>query len=187
MGLLVLGYYEDPSDRVSDPAHANTYSLPIWLRSALKNNEVIVKNLTEVYLRVHLDRPAGQMYGYLTINKTVYTMLDRFKVALVAENQKSASSPIGEEKVGGIDLNPGQIDFQIKRDGNGVPLPFDLQPIEIMQIDGFVPVIINVTPIMSVPLLSSLVNSDSHHKTTQEDDYRPTPMAYLDERLFNLN
>jgi len=56
-----------------------------------------------------------------------------------------------------------------------------------MQIDGFVPVIINVTPIMSVPLLSSLVNSDPHHKTTQEDDHCPTPMAYLEERLFSVN
>ena len=53
--------------------------------------------------------------------------------------------------VGGIDLNPAQMNLQIKRDGNGVPLPVDMQPAN-MDIDGFIPVIINVTPV-DLPLL----------------------------------
>jgi hypothetical protein len=57
-----------------------------------------------------------------------------------------------EAKYGGINLNPAVLDLQIKRDGNGVPLPLPMQPIGNMKIEGFFPVIINVTPI-NLPLL----------------------------------
>lgn len=55
--------------------------------------------------------------------------------------------------VGGIDLNPALLDLQIKRDGNGVPLPLPQQPVDSMRIDGFLPVIINIVPITNLPLL----------------------------------
>jgi len=51
------------------------------------------------------------------------------------------------DKLGGIDLNADLLDLQIKRDGNGVPLPLPQQPIEKMNIEGFLPFIINVKPI----------------------------------------
>ena len=70
----------------------------------------------------------------------------------------SSSSPV-EDKVGGIDLNPAQLNLQIRRDGNGVPLPVNLQPIGTMQIDGFVPVIIQITPVLTLPLLSAVTHS----------------------------
>ncbi|VAX37601.1 hypothetical protein MNBD_UNCLBAC01-1632 [hydrothermal vent metagenome] len=75
---------------------------------------------------------------------------DRFKKIL--ENIKTevnASSALG---VGGINLNPATLDLQIKRDANWVPLPMDQQPIFDMKIDGFSPVIINVTPV-NIPFL----------------------------------
>jgi hypothetical protein len=50
-------------------------------------------------------------------------------------------------------LNPNLLDLQIKRDGAGKPLPLPQQPIQDMKIDGFMPVIINVTPINNLPLL----------------------------------
>jgi len=98
--------------------------------------------------------------------------------------KSKSSSPIkNADKVGGIDLNPVHLNLQIKRDGSGVPLPLNLQPIETMQINGFVPIIINITPVLSMPLLSSVVNRVPNRKTTQEDDHHPSPMAYLDEKL----
>ncbi|MBI5149870.1 MAG: hypothetical protein HZA28_03765 [Candidatus Omnitrophica bacterium] len=60
---------------------------------------------------------------------------------------------------GGIDLNPALLDLQIKRDGNGVPLPLPQQPIETMHIDGFVPIIINITPIPNLPMLLGLADT----------------------------
>ena len=66
-----------------------------------------------------------------------------------------ASSPVG-----GINLNPVLLDLQIKRDGNGVPLPINLQPIHQMKIDGFVPIIINVTPVVNLPFLMGFSDAE---------------------------
>jgi len=54
---------------------------------------------------------------------------------------------------GGIDLSADLLDLQIKRDSNGVPLPLPQQPIHEMKIDGFLPIIINITPVTNIPLL----------------------------------
>ena len=57
------------------------------------------------------------------------------------------------EDVGGIDMN----NINVDRQGAGVDIHFDMeaiQPIIDMGIDGFTPVIINITPLNSVlPLL----------------------------------
>lgn len=58
---------------------------------------------------------------------------------------------------GGIDFNSELLDLQIKRDGNGVPLPLPQQPIENMRIDGFFPVITTITPVTNVPALSGML------------------------------
>ncbi len=57
------------------------------------------------------------------------------------------------EPVGGINLDANLLNLKIKRDGNGVPLPPSQQPVFNMKIDGFMPVIINVTPVKNLPLL----------------------------------
>ena len=56
-------------------------------------------------------------------------------------------------KSGGIDLNPMINNMRIQRDGNGVALPVFDQPIQNININGFVPVIINITPLQNNLLL----------------------------------
>ena len=73
------------------------------------------------------------------------------------ETTETTSSPIEnarveERKVGGIDFSPTMLDLRIKRDVNGVPLALSQQAIYDMKVDGFIPVIINVTPI-NIPIL----------------------------------
>ena len=63
---------------------------------------------------------------------------------------------------GGIDLNPAYLNLEIKRDGKGIPLPINLQPIKDMHIDGFVPIIINVTPVHDIPLLLGIAQPQDH-------------------------
>jgi len=60
------------------------------------------------------------------------------------------------QNVGGIDLNPSLLDLQVKRDGNGVPLPLPQQPIQDMNIEGFFPVIINVAPVTPSMILGEM-------------------------------
>jgi len=74
-----------------------------------------------------------------------------------------------EQTPGGIDLNPALLDLQIKRDSNGIPLPLPLQPIESMNIQGFTPIIIHVTPV-NVPLLLGFEIIDSPIDTTKDSD-----------------
>ena len=62
-----------------------------------------------------------------------------------------------QKKYGGINLDPALLDLQIKRDGNGVPLPMNLQPFDEMNIKGFIPIIINITPINNLPVFLGMV------------------------------
>jgi len=64
----------------------------------------------------------------------------------------------GSLNYGGIDLNPQLLNLQIKRDGRGIPLPVEMQQIENIRIDGFVPLIINITPITNMPMLLGIAD-----------------------------
>ena len=89
--------------------------------------------------------------------------------------ERSASSPVEADdasiqgRKGGIDLNPALLDLQIKRDKNGVPLPLPMQPIQDMHIEGFLPVIINVTPIVNLPLLLGIADEESPSDAADSD------------------
>ena len=60
------------------------------------------------------------------------------------------------EEYGGIDFTRGMLNLEIRRDGKGIPLPVSDQPLDTMNIEGFFPVIINVTPIPNLPLLMGM-------------------------------
>ncbi len=72
--------------------------------------------------------------------------------------QKFATVNFDPTQVGGINLriNPALLDFQIKRDGNGIPLPINQQPIGDMKIEGFIPIYLYEKPVSLPLLLSSL-------------------------------
>ncbi len=74
----------------------------------------------------------------------------------------ASSSPAKSTPLGGINLDPKLLDLQIKRDGNGVPLPVWDQPIDQMHIEGFVPVIIHIEmiPFSQMPMLLGLSGSE---------------------------
>ncbi|MBF0387863.1 MAG: J domain-containing protein [Candidatus Omnitrophica bacterium] len=61
-----------------------------------------------------------------------------------------------EDPVGGIDFGQSSLDLQIKRDGNGVPLPIGDQNFDNIHIDGLVPVILDIQPLTSVPILGEI-------------------------------
>lgn len=57
-----------------------------------------------------------------------------------------------QSQYGGIDLNADLLDLQIQRDENGIPLAVDQQPLDNIRIQGFMPIIMDVTPV-NLPLL----------------------------------
>ncbi|MBF0387415.1 MAG: hypothetical protein HQL20_06120 [Candidatus Omnitrophica bacterium] len=54
------------------------------------------------------------------------------------------------DTTGGIDLAQSALDLQIKRDGNGVPLPASQQDLDNIMIDGLVPELLYIKPAASV-------------------------------------
>jgi hypothetical protein len=113
---------------------------------------------------------------------------------LLREVERRAPSPARSADVppGGIDLNPARLTLQIKRDDNGTPLPIPLQPIpvEMMRIDGFVPVIINITPITNLPMILGVNETGSDTQTIDvgQDPRHQAPrpsvrQAILEEEL----
>ena len=62
-----------------------------------------------------------------------------------------------KETKGGIDFNAANLDLEIKRDGNGVPLPMVQQDMsQLSQIQGFEPEIIHIQPAVDLPVLNEL-------------------------------
>ena len=55
---------------------------------------------------------------------------------------------------GGIDLNNANFDMLIRREGNGVPLPVSQQDLEMININGLTPTILNIQPMMNLPMLN---------------------------------
>ncbi len=79
-----------------------------------------------------------------------------------------------EDDLGGINLNPDLFEWQIKRDGKGVPLPLPQQPADIyLDLKGFIPVIQNITPV-NLPQLLGLNTQDFKQtpiRTTKDEVY----------------
>jgi hypothetical protein len=73
-----------------------------------------------------------------------------------------------DETVGGINLNPQLFDLQIIRDEQGVPVPLQQQPVLDMTIEGFLPVIINITPVPNTHFLLGVHQPGSEEQPEQD-------------------
>ncbi len=93
--------------------------------------------------------------GYFSPKVSLISSLKEGPPEFLREREERLDhSPVKETR-GGIDLDSANLNLQIKRDGNGVPLPLSQQNMEQLQnIEGFVPVIINIVPVSSLPIFS---------------------------------
>jgi len=83
--------------------------------------------------------------------------------AIISEQEKEQDAKTGvgrafegDKDVGGIDFNPAHLELEIMRDTHGIPLPVGVQPIEDININGLVPIIINIVPLHTLPLLLNM-------------------------------
>ncbi len=77
-------------------------------------------------------------------------------------DEKKFAEPTDEAMLtkGGIDLNAANLNFRIKRDGNGVPLPLAQQDLaQLSNIEGLDPVILSIKPASQTLLFSQLQTS----------------------------
>jgi len=95
---------------------------------------------------------AGMLGENLT--KEIYPGVDHAMLVAVVP------APVVSETPGGIDFNPNLLNLQIKRNGRGVPLPVEDQNFQNINVEGFIPVIINITPITNLPLILGSLQGD---------------------------
>jgi len=105
--------------------------------------------------------------------------INTFRAAIRRDQMKESSSPlvnIGEK--GGIDLNPNAIDMQLEKEsGQGFEFPVSsLEQIESLRnVEGFLPTIINIVPIINLPLLLGL-DTNSSDEPMQSSANERTPI-----------
>jgi len=93
--------------------------------------------LEEKLGKVEVDALKQRMREYLNAEELV---------PLVKQADQAQSA------LGGIDMNSANMDFIIKRDGQGMPLPANQQDFAQVHIDGLIPIILSIRP-MNVDLL----------------------------------
>ena len=75
-----------------------------------------------------------------------------------------------KDKLGGIDLNPTNLELEVEKEGDGVVVPtFDLQQLELNNINGFTPLIIEIVPVDLSPLLGFAEEEDQKGPRKPED------------------
>ena len=102
---------------------------------------------------------------------------DRFNRAM-ADLKVQEDESSDDATLGGIDMDSRHLDLQIKRDGQGVALPVHMQDIPKIQIDGLYPVIINIQPVTTVPLIfSQILEEQGDTQTAGVEDYQQLSYA----------
>jgi CheY-like chemotaxis protein len=134
--------------------------------------------------------PSGRVFdrnAQIIINNMVKadgTMLDvnpRIEQAGIAglRANPAAQFDAATRKVGGIDIGNITSKLQIKRDDSGIPLPMQFQDIGNINIEGFVPTILEITPVTNLPLLMGL-NENANEPTAALDQKPAAKYARLD-------
>ena len=174
---------QDASTGAVKKAEHETVINPDYFRKNKKQGELMIAAVTSrgagleesAYIMTFSSKAdfLMLMLEFLEENKKAARTATLQLDALVSgETEETDQAMLGEDKVGGIDLNPEFLDLKIKRDGNGIPLPMLQQPMELLkEIEGFLPVIINITPVQNLPMLLGL-------DTTAEDEDDPTQVGF---------
>ncbi len=108
---------------------------------------------------------AQYLEHYIGGRKTVYNLEEQrvWKPSLLIthmevlpRNNRDFSQKKPEWNQGGIDLDAGLLNMNIKRDGAGMPLPLPMQDPDLAHIDGLSPTILDIAPVGALPIFTEL-------------------------------
>ena len=92
------------------------------------------------------------------------------------------AQPVRDEAMqatpGGIDLNPNNLDLQTQGEGLKFNMSVESAELQNIDIDGFIPVIINIAPATNLLLHLGLVDKDKPNQDAQ--DKTSNDLTYLD-------
>ncbi len=112
---------------------------------SIQRDEGTPKDLGE--LIQHALTGTALSYPVTVINEAALLLPEEAGTALVSSPLEKVDDMTAYSAPGGIDLNLDLLDMQIKRDGRGIPLSFQQQPVENIHIEGLVPVIVHIAPV----------------------------------------
>ena len=113
-------------------------------------------------------------------NGTTSLLFDLGMVEVNQDKDEGGDSSVFGKKKGGIDFNPELMEMEEWGQDIEFDIPAEWRGVEPADIEGFVPVIINVAPITNLPLLLGF-NPESEPSSQPLADQDPLfePMAYL--------
>ncbi len=142
-------------------------------QAALDTKEARINEL------IHIGQGLLNQAMVAVVTKTTFMGVNGHAVDKKASG-KSADAAM--TPYGGINLDPAMMNLQIKRDGGkGIPLPLSQQPIGTMKIDGFMPIIINISPVQDFAMLLGF--NPPLQKKTDYGFKRLSPLAREPEQL----
>ena len=98
---------------------------------------------------------------FLNLNRErQVSLLENYYGSVIAQMRATYQSLIADstvftksiEGVGGINFNADKINLEVNNDGQEIQFHFDPTEFENMNVDGFVPVIMSITPVHDLPL-----------------------------------
>ena len=100
---------------------------------------------------------------------TVQKGLDIYATYQRLDSSAGVDNATLTREVGGINLrmDPAVLDFQIKRDGNGILLPVAQQNLENIHLDGLYPIILDIQLITDLPGLVGRKKSSPEQKSPE--------------------
>ncbi len=135
-----------------------------WLQYSFPISEELIATIDFARNRVFVWNAFTEQVSMYPYSKDLVVQT----IVPVDRNRKNEDAAMAIDEFGGIDLNRKHLDLQIKRDGKGVVLPMAEQSIEALQnIEGFIPVIINIAPVMNMPMLLGFTDTEEDIKDTR--------------------
>lgn len=130
----------------------------------IDNKDVPMREITFSFPEVGPQMSTGEASGVAvredgSQDPPDYAGQPQERLRLAAEKSDRAMAQVRQQATnpGGIDMNAANLNMLIKRDGKGVPLPIAQQDMaQLIRVPGFVPQIIEITPVTALPILSQL-------------------------------
>ncbi len=130
-----------------------------WSNNVVEDLEKEIKGITDfIQDKIKNERSWIEEQIRMFIDQDKKKYLDSQPIESAGTKGDEGMNSKKVNNLGGIDFNASNLNLQIKRDGQGVPLPINQQNLQNIHIEGLVPQILKIIPAVNSPLSSELLS-----------------------------